>query len=340
MKKVLAFLTTTIVVALMGAGMATSAQAQPAGGITGNYDGFSITSPNQTRAVGWAMGPNANEPVQVAVTVNDRPFATVRADLYRKDVDAAFPGRGLSGWSVSLNSLPAGEHKVCAIAGGVSQGCKQVYRHANSLPTGNYEGVTQSGPGKVAVRGWALDPDTKNAVDLHIYVDGKFNKAVKADTSRKDVGRVRPGYGDNHGFRTDVTVAGGSRQVCVYAINIAAGNNNPLLGCRRVAVVTGNPQGRVDTISQNRYLVGWALDPDTVDAIAVHVYANGNWYDAVVANNFRADVGKTWSGWGDNHGFTVDLVRLPAGRHVVCAYGINQGAGSVNTNLGCVTYNK
>jgi hypothetical protein len=102
-------------------------------------------------------------------------------------------------------------------------------------PFGSFDAAGQFGPNAVRLSGWTLDPDTANPIAVHVYVDGRWGGAFTANTSRPDVGRVYPGYGDNHGFDVLVgSLGGGWRNVCVYAINAGSGNANPLLGCQWV----------------------------------------------------------------------------------------------------------
>jgi hypothetical protein len=81
---------------------------------------------------------------------------------------------------------------------------------------------------------------------------------------------------------------------------------------------------------------GWALDPDTSQSIAVHVYVDGVWTLAATAGGSRPDVGAAFPGYGSLHGFSVPFP-VAAGLHTVCVYAINWGSGTTNTRLGCRT---
>jgi hypothetical protein len=103
-------------------------------------------------------------------------------------------------------------------------------------PFGYLDGVV-AGPGRVTASGWAIDPDTVGPGEVHVYVDGRGAAIVTANGSRPDVGAVFPGYGPDHGYTVGVSgLAAGSHTVCTYAINIASGTTNPLLGCRSTVV--------------------------------------------------------------------------------------------------------
>ena len=200
-------------------------------------------------------------------------------------------------------------------------------------PIGSLDAATSPSPGVIAVRGWAVDPDTTASIRVHIYVDGKATKALTAAGSRPDVGRIYR-RGDAHGFSGSVNAANGTHQVCVYAID-SAGGANPRIGCRTVNVVNRAPTGHLDAVatSQGRILAsGWALDPDTTSPINVHVYVDGKAVQSVPANASRPDVGRIF-GKGDNHGFSGTVNAL-AGAHEVCVYAIDS-AGGPSPRFGC-----
>ncbi|MBK8469012.1 MAG: SpoIID/LytB domain-containing protein [Actinomycetales bacterium] len=97
------------------------------------------------------------------------------------------------------------------------------------------------------------------------------------------------------------------------------------------------PLGQLDTAfggSRAVAVTGWAIDFDTIDPIAVHVYIDGSGYQ-LIANGSRPDVGAAYPGFGNAHGYQGTFAAAP-GTHQVCAYAINvlTGAGN-NPVLGC-----
>lgn len=108
--------------------------------------------------------------------------------------------------------------------------------HWSANPFGSLDAVTVAVDGKVAVKGWALDPDTTLPVPVHLYVNKGFGASLVANTPRADVGRAHPLHGPNHGFVATLSLPTGAHNVCAYAINIGPGNNNPAFGCRNVTV--------------------------------------------------------------------------------------------------------
>jgi hypothetical protein len=177
---------------------------------------------------------------------------------------------------------------------------------------------------------------------VHVYVDGVSKGALTANTVRTDIGALFVNYGANHGY--DAVIGGigsGTHDVCFYWINSSTGTTNTTLGCRSITL-SDNPSGALDTVelgyngSRGIHVRGWMIDPNTVAAGDVHLYVDGVGSAVLSSVNVtRNDVGASWVGYGANHGFDTIIGGLPAGAHTVCAYGINVGAGTTNTLLGC-----
>ena len=204
-------------------------------------------------------------------------------------------------------------------------------------PIGSLD-VVDSSPGTIRVAGWTLDPDlgVDQPIDVHVYVDGGFAGVTSAGIPRPDVADAIPGWGSLHGYDLTIGAGGGDHTVCTYAINVGPGGN-PLLGCRRVTVRSGNPFGTLDVARPGSPgtidLAGWTIDPDTAAATDVHVYVNGVFSGATSASGSRPDVAGAFPGYGDQHGFAL---RVPANSvdNVMCAYAINVGPGG-NALIGC-----
>jgi hypothetical protein len=206
----------------------------------------------------------------------------------------------------------------------------------NRGPFGNVELATTTFD-SISVRGWAMDPDTTNPVDVHLYVAGVWSGAVRADVARADIAAAYPGSGTLHGFTARLGASAGTHSVCTYAIDSAGGPNAPL-GCKTVTVVNAPPIANFESLSaagSTVTLTGWALDPDTVGPIDVHFYVDSAWGGAVRTTLVRSDVARAYPGTGDQHGFSASVV-LGNGSHQVCAYGIDTSKGA-NTPMGCRT---
>ncbi|MET4583515.1 hypothetical protein ABIE21_003041 [Conyzicola nivalis] len=201
-------------------------------------------------------------------------------------------------------------------------------------PFGYVDAVTP-GVGQIAVKGWAIDPDSTASLDIHIYVDG-VGTSVNANESRPDLAAPYPNSGTAHGFSSLIPVGfGGAHEVCVYAINTGPGTHS-LLQCSTVVTPGGPPTGYIDSTVASEGAVtvgGWAIDPDTVAPVQVHVYVDSASV-AVNANIQRSDIAAAFPAYGGAHGFSTTVPASP-GPHQVCAFAINLGVGG-NTALGCV----
>jgi SpoIID/LytB domain protein len=303
----------------------------------GSLDGVS-RDVGGVRVRGWTIDPNTTGPLLVQIQVDVTTVATVTADGNRPDIGAAYPAAGPNhGYDTHIGIGP-GFHNVCARAlnvgggGDVTLGCRVV--NISNDPTGSLD-VVRRVPGSVLVAGWSLDPDTADPIKVHTYVDGTFQGEAIANRTRNDVGAAAPPWGPNHGFQLNIPMGPGAHQVCSYGINVGPGTKNPQLGCRTVTVAS-DPMGSLDgstRTANSAHIKGWSIDPDTTDPIKVHLYVDNQFAGEVTAAGSRPDVGNAFPGYGSNHGYEAD-VNVPAGRHTVCAYGINVGPGT-NRLLGC-----
>ena len=318
----------------MGCRSATSTTASPVGVI----DAVSATE-SSIRVRGWARDPDSTSPIQVHVYIDGRATASVTANLSRPDVQAAAPGSAgpAHGFDRTL-SVSTGRHTVCVYGINVGPGsssaigCRDVMVE-NARPIGSLDVVVATGPDRISVRGWALDPDTSSSIAVHVYVDGRLAKGLVASGNRPDVERAH-GRGAAHGFTTELTVASGTHEVCLYAID-SSGGVNPRVGCRSVTVVNETPKGVVDGVTSRAGEVsvrGWAFDPDATLPISVHVYVNGAFVGEASADGARPDVARVY-GTSGAHGFVASFA-APRGQATACVYAINSPRGG-NPLLGC-----
>lgn len=295
--------------------------------------------PGGVRVRGWAIDPDVATPTGVHVYV-DGAGAALGANVTRNDVGTVYPSWGSDhGFDAVVPVPPSGTTaQVCAYALDAGQGdtnlllgCRTV---VGSAPFGNIDEVSRQ-PGAMRLRGWAIDPDSTNATTVHAYVNGVGWAILGANQSRLDVGAAFPPWGAAHGFDAVVPVNGADAQVCLYAINLATGTTNTLLGCR--TVIGSAPIGNLDEVSTapgGARVRGWAIDPDTVAATTVHVYVDGRGRAVLGAGTFRGDIATAFPAWGGAHGFDA-VVPVNTGERSVCAYAINVAAGSTNSLLGC-----
>ncbi len=305
----------------------------------GALEGMTV-SPGGVRARGWAIDPDTANPIRVDFWVDGRTsIASVVASGSRPDVQRAFPGFGDGHGFATDIPVPQGTHSVCAYAintgPGSNQpiGCRTV--KVNNNPFGSLDAVVAN-VGFARIRGWAIDPNRTTPIAAHVYVDGRLMKVLDADDARPDIARAFPGYGEDHGYHTDLALASGTHSVCTYGINEGPGGNTTL-GCKTVRL-PANPFGSLDVVRSANGSIrarGWAIDPDRTGPITVHLYVQGGGATPVLADSSRPDLATLYPRYGKNHGF---IATIPAGggAHTVCAYGINKDAGA-NTLLGCKT---
>lgn len=104
---------------------------------------------------------------------------------------------------------------------------------------GSNEIAVPWGDAAAIVVGWAADPDVmRDAIAVHVYVNGQFATAVTANRPRPELAFWLPAYGADHGWAAAVWASGRSAQICAFAINQGAGAATTALGCR---VITRPP---------------------------------------------------------------------------------------------------
>lgn len=236
--------------------------------------------------------------------------------------------------------LRAGSHTVCAtvLDAGPSfrrdLGCIVV--QAPGAPIGRL-GRVQDSFETIRVRGWAIDPQTKAAVQVQVRRNGTVVATVAADQARGDLADVAAHYGTAHGIDVAVPAEAGGNQVCVRVIGVGGGGDTEL-GCADV-VHAVDPIGSLDDVQVDALGVrvqGWTLDPNTPDPISVAIHVDGE--SALLggtseASGDRPDVGEQHPAHGPDVGFS-QLVPLAPGRHTVCVTALNAGLGRDRV-LGC-----
>jgi hypothetical protein len=209
---------------------------------------------------------------------------------------------------------------------------------------GNVEVISVKGQ-TVSVRGWTYDPlAPSSAATVAVMIDGKKVATLTANQLRGDVGAAYPKAGPRHGFSGSVTVSPGSHETCVTLLPISS----QTLQSTRCATMEAvdperlkEPVGNLELAAvegRKLSLRGWTLDQDAQTApLSVHVYVNGRWGGAYTANLARGDIARNYPDAGSRHGYATQLTLPGPGTYKVCAYGINQAGGVINTELGCRT---
>ena len=195
-----------------------------------------LPAPGSVTFSGWALDPDTTTAAKVAVSLDGRYLQVLTAGVGRSNLPAAWKAWGTAHGYTSKVTLTAGSHTLCTSvlnAAGpgarVQQGCKTILV---GTPTGGLEFASAS-PGRLNVRGWALDPDTTKPVTVTIVLDGRTVAAVPASAGRSDIAASFPGYGAAHGFLTAVATRPGAHTLCAYARNVAGTTGASVkLGCK------------------------------------------------------------------------------------------------------------
>jgi len=347
----------------------------------GSFDQVVRVSPTEWKVIGWAVDPNSyNGAVNVHAyrTGQAEGWVLGAANVFRQDLrdtwqlpaTSQFTGLygGYHGYAATMVNVPVGPAELCThglnVAGTLGAnallGCQAIGTTEQGTPVGSFDTVTnltwKNGAPVYSIAGWAIDPDSLGAVNLHAHwvpVSGASEgyALAPANTEYAGVSTAYPAYGGAHGFNFDMPPPStpGSYQLCVYALNLAGPGTTKTVGCKAVESSGHNPMGRLDSVKTTPTwtaagaaleVKGWTADPDTVDPITAHIYVDGVLKTVGTANATRNDLESAHPGFGTLHGFNL-TVPLPAfgGNHTICAYGINVGAGTGNSTLNCITAN-
>lgn len=244
-----------------------------------------------------------------------------------------------SGWLTRWRRIVATMGGLAMIVATVALTGRAATAAEGGTPFGFLDQVVSS-PAGVVVAGWAIDPDTSAAVDVHLYRNGEFLGAYKADGNRPDVAAVYPASGARHGYAQTFPTAEGRHTFCAYAINVGGGDPYRLLGCTSITV-NHAPTGWLDVVQRvpgtdRINITGWALDPDSTEPVTVHVYVDDVFAGAQVAAGYRPDVAALYWWSSGRTAFDLDIAGSE-GRRQVCAYALGVGPGAPWSRLGCKT---
>jgi hypothetical protein len=202
----------------------------------GSFDTMAVTT--GITVSGWAIDADSTGDIDVHAYVNGVFAGATTANRSRPDVDAVFPRNGTThGYDMTIPAQQ-GTQNVClyAINTGAGSnsliGCKTLT--SDRMPFGFLDSVRPA-PGGVTVSGWAIDPDTTGAIEVHTYIDGHGAGGTVASLNRSDLLGPFALYGAGHGYTATYAASPGSHSVCTYGINVGAGSN-VLLGCRAVTI--------------------------------------------------------------------------------------------------------
>ncbi|MCY7326873.1 MAG: hypothetical protein LH605_12220 [Microbacteriaceae bacterium] len=299
-------------------------------------DEASLRSPGTLTLRGWAIDPDVVDPVRVHVYVDGQLADKFTADAPKKSLATVFYGFGANhSFTKVLTGLAPGDHEVCVIAIGIGLGGNSTQCRVAVAPSGSpithIDQRQGTGIGSITLRGWSIDPDVVDPVSLSVYVDGALSATVVASDAKPSLGTAFPGYGDAHAFSTVLKgIAPGAHEVCVRANNVGGGSTTSL--CSAVMAYSGPPLLHLDEVSaaatDTIRVRGWAIDPDTVDPVRIHVYVDGVLKDKVTADVPKASLAEVFRPFGADHAFSVSIGELPPGERRVCIFAVNVAGGS------------
>lgn len=277
--------------------------------------------------------------MDVNILVNGSRLVSVQANQARPDIGVVYKSFGDNhGFDVTL-AVPIGTKEVCAKAvsrdGGknVLLGCQTVEVSATQ-PTGVLE-QTSAAPGLIALSGWAVAPNTNDALDVDIYLDEQLIKTARANKRREDLPASIPDVGKKHGFELVIPADPGDRTVCA-SVNDPKTNKPIELGCITTKVIDPNePFGAIDHVQVRTgklRIVGWAVDPSGNTA-KISILINGAGVKKIEANESRPDIATIHPNATASSGFDARLP-IKSGNHQVCVYALRKN-DSLGSLLGC-----
>jgi len=304
------------------------------------------SEPGLIGVVGWAKDPDVNRPIQVVVATDNPPSMVVRtAGVY----NPFLPGKYAEKFRSFLVAVPVppGPTTMCVAALNVGKGnpfrllgCKS-FAIESPDPIGAVDDMSIDASGEgLAIRGWALDPETAFPLPVTVTVDGVAAGRLVASDPRADIGATRPASGPLHGFSGTVPISPGRRQVCAVAQNIGRGVDR-FVGCRTIDVPAVAPLGAVEEVSTRAAGIrvsGWAGDPEAASiGVRVDDWLVGEADDPAVrtvnATIVRDDVAAS-TGLSRTNGFDTTIPVTTPGDHNVCVTALNVARGR-DRSLGC-----
>ncbi|MFP5250978.1 MAG: hypothetical protein ACLGHD_01250 [Actinomycetes bacterium] len=196
-------------------------------------------------------------------------------------------------------------------------------------PEGRINSTTVE-PGVVNMIGWALDEDTADPIDIHVYIDGDYKISVPADVERPDIGAAFPRLGPDHGFELALKLAPASREICLRAVNTEQ-DESVLLGCRSVVPMSGDPTGAIESAEQTPdgfRVEGWAVDPDSAGSATVGLLLNGSVIAQATTDSSRTDIDGLHPAYVESRGFSTTVASVPRGNRELCMRVENVGYGA------------
>lgn len=207
-------------------------------GWAGARNATSYWRPGSVAPIDYGPGGTPTPPAPTVTTSADRTNIAIRRAFGSMTLT---PGR-----PQDANAVKTMQRKVVAapVDGIFGQGTAAAVRRAQAglrLPvTGVFSPALERvavAEGKIAVVGWALDPDSTAKVDNSVLIDGVRAAVVRTGRARTDLTALVPSYGADRGFAQTISVPAGRHTVCIKTYNLArTPGRHVVIGCRTVTV--------------------------------------------------------------------------------------------------------
>jgi hypothetical protein len=275
---------------------------------------------NKVTVKGWAYDPDQpSTSIKVNIYQDGKGLMGISASLPRSDVNKSRGITGNHGFSATFTAS-TGRHTFTVfainIAGGSGNpqiGGKTIIVNPGTAPIGHLDSANPVGD-SVVLTGWAFDKDSPStSIAVNIYQDDKPLMGIRTAVDRPDVNSAYKITGV-HGFKAQFKASVGAHNYKVFAMNIAGGTGNTLIGNHSLMVKGASPTtttatpagfvtpaetaqlpGELESVSAaggSVRLTGWLRDPDDGSEPAVAVHEDDqvlHWYPVT---GVRAETGK------------------------------------------------
>lgn len=194
----------------------------------GRWDELSAAD-GRVRVSGWALDPDAPQPVQVGVVLDSAMVSVQSAHLDSSLVPSAIGTAAGRGFALDFPASP-GLHDVCVVMGNIGRGvdtwldCRRILvpeEPTDRRPVGSLSSVQPTSRTSIRVRGSAADPDSLDSMQVRFEVSG----GVGADLAQ--TAWVATGAGGV--FELNLTgLHDGAYRICPVLVD--APSNPPLSG--------------------------------------------------------------------------------------------------------------
>lgn len=146
-----------------------------------------------------------------------------------------------------------------------------------------------------------------------VYIENRATAALYYYTPyTPNDAAISAGYGTG-----DACSSYGNRNFYQFFVDWFGEGHDPIFNLEQISSVPGGIR-----------VVGWVVDPNSVNSTQIHAYVNGAG-NIISASNYREDVARAFPSLGGSHGFdSVIPIAKNASTQNVCLYAINIGLGS------------